>query len=250
MAEAAGLTIGALALASLFSTCIELVDCFELARNHVYEYNLACTKIGLLRARLSVWGNELSLEMPGHEHPALRDSWPREREAISCGLFNIKALFEDASLLRDKYDLSPQHPRALKPVIPRRLSWFKTGSKGSTSLTVTKLASLRRRTVWAIHDKQKFDSFIQNLSFLIENLEKVTKRIKMPTPQKETEAGEYSSNTLRKLVPKPQDQEKPSDQKDVRILSFLSFNITSLTPRNRCPKTSLIYLGSWTGMSF
>jgi len=36
--------------------------------------------------------------------------------------------------------------------------------------------------VWAIHDKQKFDSLIQDLAFPVDNLEKVIERLGMPGP--------------------------------------------------------------------
>ena len=192
MADVSGLVIGAIALASLFSTCIELFDCFELGRNYAYDYQLACTKLGLLRARLSRWGLSLHIEAPGHELPSLRKHWPEERDVIGRSLLGIKTIFSDSSLLAQKYKLLPKRTR--KPVtfaLPLRSSTSPQIDSATTLPTASSSnwSFLRKRTLWAIHDKGKFDRLIQDLSFLIENLEKVTDRIHMP-PMSERQHGD------------------------------------------------------------
>jgi hypothetical protein len=179
MAEASGLVIGAIAMASLFSTCIDLFDRFELGRNYAYDYEIACTKMCLLKARLSDWGISLNLGVPGRECPALRQHWMEEQDVVGRSLFGIKEIFENASLLAEKYKLIPERPGIVKNVILHRPKQAESDSteQNSPKCTETRWSQLRKRTVWAIHDKQKFDTFIENLSFLIENLEKVTKRI-------------------------------------------------------------------------
>ena len=179
MAEASGLVIGAIAMASLFSTCIDLFDRFELGRNYAYDYEMACTKMCLLKARLSDWGVSLNLGVPGRECPTLRQHWTEEQDVVGRSLFGIKEIFENASLLAEKYKLIPERPGTVKNVIlhgPKRAESDST-EPNSPKSTKTRWSQFRKRTVWAIHDKQKFDTFIENLSFLIENLEKVTKRI-------------------------------------------------------------------------
>jgi hypothetical protein len=181
MAEASGLVLGAIALASLFQTCVELFNCFELGRNQAYDYQLACTKLCLLRARLSACGVTLKLGNPGHEHPSLRQHWTEEQDVVARSLFGIKEIFENASLLAEKYKLTPRRSRAFRSILSHRSKVLETDAGGPESVEVvtTSSASLRKRSVWAIHGKQKFDDFIQNLSFLIENLEKVKSRIEM-----------------------------------------------------------------------
>lgn len=82
MAEASGLVIGAIAMASLFSTCVDLFDRFELGRDHADDYDIACTKMCLLKARFSDWGFSLNLGVPGREHPALRRYWIDEQDVV------------------------------------------------------------------------------------------------------------------------------------------------------------------------
>ena len=190
MAEASGLVIGAIAMASLFSTCIDLFDRFELGRNHAYDYEMACTKMCLLKARLSEWGVSLNLEVPGRECPALRRHWTEEQDVVGRSLFGIKEIFENASLLAEKYKLTPERSGTFKNSILHRSKQAESDfpEPDSPRSTETRWSHLRKRTVWAIHDKKKFDTFIENLSFLIENLERVSKRI-------ETRSSKQNSGT-------------------------------------------------------
>lgn len=181
MADVAGLILGTVALASLFTTCIELFERFELGRQHAYDYHLACTKVALLKARLSTWGVSLGIDKPGYEHPALRRHWTAEQEVISRSLYAIKETFENTSLLVEKYRLTPRRSRTLRSVVSYQVNQLPSGPGNSTNPKRSAIAwaGLRKRTSWAIHDKQKFDGFIEDLSFLIVNLEKVTGRTVM-----------------------------------------------------------------------
>lgn len=181
MAEVSGLVLGAVALASLFNTCVDCFECVQLGRSYVEDYQLACTKICLLKARLSAWGMSLNVEVPGSEHPALRRYWTEEKDVVGRSLFGIKEIFDDTSRLTEKYKLTTKHSRTFRSTVAHRLSNVPPASEElkSLKLTVTGWSLLRKRTTWAIHDKQKFDSLIEDLRFLIENLEEVTYRIGM-----------------------------------------------------------------------
>jgi hypothetical protein len=139
----------------------------------------------LLKARLEGWGISLNLEAPGREHPALRRDWTKEQDVVGRSLLGIKEIFENASLLAEKYKLTPECPRTFRNVVlhPSKGLDSQSPEPNSTRSTDTRWSHLRKRTVWAIHDKQKFDDFIENLSFLIENLEKVIERIEMRSPK-------------------------------------------------------------------
>ncbi|KAF2232564.1 hypothetical protein EV356DRAFT_517322 [Viridothelium virens] len=174
MADVAGLVIGAIALASLFSTCIELFDYFELGRSYACDYQLACTKLGLLRARLSQWGDALNVAAPGGEHPVLRDCWPIEGEIVGRSLLGIQSILDNTTLLVEKYNVERKGRSMIKSLTVQARQIIRAGTDSNSRL-------IRRRTLWAIHDKVKFDALIQDLSFLIENLEKVVNRLRMPS---------------------------------------------------------------------
>lgn len=79
MAVVTGLVMGTIALASLYSVCIELFDVFELSRNYGYDYRLACTKISLLRARFYHWGGTLKVEEQGTKTLLFESTGPQSR---------------------------------------------------------------------------------------------------------------------------------------------------------------------------
>lgn len=64
---------------------------------------------------------------------------------------------------------------------------FRLENSSNPKRSATAWAILKKRTVWAIHEKQKFDGFIQDLSFLIDSLEKVVGRTIMPPLEKNPE---------------------------------------------------------------
>lgn len=168
-AEATGLVIGAIALASLFSTCIELFDYFEVGKTYVDGHRLSCTKLGLLRERLHIWGRALNVTEPGKEDPALRQQWPTKKDIVGKSLLRLRDILYESEGLLEKHEVK---------IVSRE------GSK-STRLSNWSLR-LRRRTVWAIHDKPKFDRLIEDISFLMDNMEKVTENVPRGSEQGRT----------------------------------------------------------------
>lgn len=158
-AETAGLAIGVIALASLFTTCLELLDYFELGRNYLYDYRLACTKTNILHERLSIWGCTTNILHEDLQHPALRA--PAVRDSLEV----LRDILFHTEGLRKKYDLSLPIAKVTTESSAERAR--------SRRLAVWTL-QLRRRTTWSIRDKPKFDHLINEIGFLLENLEKVT----------------------------------------------------------------------------
>lgn len=162
-AEVAGLAIGVAALASAFTTCVDFLEYFELGRNYFYDYDIACTKINLLHKRLSIWGCDTRIQHLNDEHPSLRD--PTKRDVIAASLLRLSAILTNTELLRQKYDLRPvthaklEFPRPSNPHCKGHRHWP---------------LHLRKRTTWSIRDKAKFDSFIADVSFLLDNMERIT----------------------------------------------------------------------------
>ncbi|KAH8781317.1 prion-inhibition and propagation-domain-containing protein [Diaporthe sp. PMI_573] len=169
MAEAAGLALGVVALASLFQTCVEFLEYFEVARNLPEDGELVSTKLSLLETRLRSCGCELKVLDPrrqdGGWHGALAD----EEGVITRCLVGIRDILGDASKLRTKYGLDKRKRLGWTFCFPFRLQHPQQAKAGRFSSII----SLRRHVVWAVRDKKRFDSLIQDLDFFITNLEKV-----------------------------------------------------------------------------
>ena len=179
MAEVSGLVLGAIVLASLFNTCVELFECVQLGKSADKDYELAVTKILLLKTRLSCWGDALNVKQSGSESPALRQTWSQEQDIIRRSLFGIKAIFDDTFTLTGKYKALPRRSVTLSSVSLTRRGC--TDGQGladpNHSNASTGLSLFCKRTVWAVHDKNRLDRLIADLSFLIENLEIVANRV-------------------------------------------------------------------------
>ncbi|KAJ9607533.1 hypothetical protein H2200_007611 [Cladophialophora chaetospira] len=214
MAEVSGLVIGAVALASLFNTCVDLFERFELARDYAYDYDLACTKLRLLEVRLTAWGVFLNVEIPGREHPALRQRWTEEKDVIGRSLLGVRDIFQNATELAERYKLTPKCSRSSRFLTVRRsrdAQPFADDLKAPKA-TVKHRSFLQRRTLWAIHDKQKLDVLIQDLSFLIENLEKVTERMNMSSTEEVAHIrAEKYQEWLKQQLPAHNARERPGE---------------------------------------
>ena len=131
MAEVVGLTTGVVALASLFSTCVDLFDRYELAKDFADDYQLARTKLWVLKDRLTGWGDALNVSDPGSEDEILRRYWPEQRDSVYHSLSSIQILFGNACALAHKYDCLPGNCCSFTHLLPstNNCSCFTTSTK-------------------------------------------------------------------------------------------------------------------------
>ncbi|KAL9089944.1 MAG: hypothetical protein Q9165_005473 [Trypethelium subeluteriae] len=178
MAEPVGLALGAVALASLFSTCVELMEYFELSKSYKYDYELACLKLSLLKARLDTWGQTVDVNNRSQEDTDLREQWSSEQDVVRKSLQGIAGIFGDAEQLKSKYTVLPRRWKI-------KASLYRSGSSRAIQDKPRRrllgygcnISLVRRSTSWAIRDKGKFDILINDLDFFISNLEAVSFRL-------------------------------------------------------------------------
>ncbi|KAL9632739.1 MAG: hypothetical protein Q9164_005131 [Protoblastenia rupestris] len=183
MAEAAGLAIGTIGLAGLFTTCVECIDYVSLGRNHGRDYEMSMTKLVLLNARLNAWGESLLVTYEGKENAALKGRWLQEQDTVGKCLVGINTIFEDGKQLESKYGLKPfsadqsssSMPKEQKSKAFRQVEdWFKSRIElRQEGISVTK------KIRWAIRDNKKFDSMIADLAFFIGGLEDLSDRLQV-----------------------------------------------------------------------
>jgi hypothetical protein len=194
MAEPVGLALGAVALASLFSTCVELMDYFELSRTFEYDYDKACLKLSLLKFRLDTWGGETlpsppvspaALHTPKSYRARERCYWPpREKLLVQSSLQGIARIFGSADVLKSKYDLLPRKSLGANAATTRwgeQAAHLSRVFRRRACSSTRRVALIKRSTTWAIRDKNKFDCLIIDLEFFITNLEAVSTRLRIVT---------------------------------------------------------------------
>lgn len=183
--EAAGLTIGTLSLASLFSSAIECMEYVDLARNFAQDYEIALVKFLLLKGRLNAWGKSLQVYSPGNEHAALRRHWNGVQNTVQKALEAICHMFGDVDNLQKRY--------GLRSTEISRSSDLRTFEAASPSEAVGQVAiafrfrslaqtrqrntSITKKIARVIQDRKKFDSLLADLSDLIGSLEKLSESL-------------------------------------------------------------------------
>ena len=186
MAEATGLVIGAVALASLFSTCVDAVDCIHNGKNYRADYSHACAKMDVLKCRLSTWGQTLNVLSPGCEDFRLRHHWLEVQEVVTQSLSAIKDILDSTRCLADRYKVPRQSPGCTEVSDPSNSKHSKTFSRRSSRSAVAtsqRLSLVWRRATWAIQDRHRFDAYLEKLAFFVDNLEQVVKHVNMSDPQ-------------------------------------------------------------------
>ncbi|KAJ9615275.1 hypothetical protein H2200_001350 [Cladophialophora chaetospira] len=175
IAEAAGLALGAVALIELFGTCIDLFDCIAIGRSFDHDSKILSVKLDVERALLLYWSEKIGLFKRDAEE---RFSQLKETPLIGKLLQEIHTLLSDGDRLRQQYGLEPIQDsdsrlkivfsklriKALNEEVNHRKS-LKSRSK-DTPKDITPL----KRTLWAIHDKNKFENLVQDLSYFVKSL--------------------------------------------------------------------------------
>jgi hypothetical protein len=184
MAEPIGLAMSGIALAGLFSTCIEFVEYFEQGKNWAKDFQLALTKVSLMKRRLSQWGTAMSVSSPGAEAQSLRARWPSESGVIMESLMGIRDILASTTYMCRRYrfskgEMDPAHwPQWKIDGDAKEVPLEGNASVRSTqSNRQNTFRTARLKAIWAVQDRKKFQTLIGDLDFLLSNLETIGERL-------------------------------------------------------------------------
>ena len=189
--DAASLTLGAVALATLFSSCVECFEYFSCGKNLKKEFGYLLVRLDFEKTQLLMWGNASGILKVENEERHARFADPTVCKLVEEALNAIQVLLSDANALQQRYGVqSTAQPFKKRLVNPSGLSTnnmnlFRTAWSRFCVRMVPERSgtSTIARTRWAIHDKAKFTDLVETLSTLIENLHKV-----IPVPDTQYEA--------------------------------------------------------------
>ncbi|KAL8784980.1 MAG: hypothetical protein Q9213_003641 [Squamulea squamosa] len=182
--EVVGLSIGAVALVPLFTTCVECFEYIDLARSCGRDLELLTTKFAIEKARLLIWAESMGITSSNTAQGTKTES-PHVRPIIEQILNCIRMLFEDTTTLNSRYGLkltrhdksslvtdgSTAPTNALGLPLRLKASYVRFKSRIEQNHKQTSIANKSR---WAIHDRQKFASLIDDIHQFIDGLEAVT----------------------------------------------------------------------------
>jgi Prion-inhibition and propagation len=179
--EPVSLTIGAIALASLFSTCIEFFEYFKAGKALEDDVDILLVKLDLEKTRLLIWGNAVGVMKTEKENRAAGLEDPVRVTSLTKCLEKIKTLLSNTEKLENTYGLrkssdaelrlgndtgivSSNSMNIFKPSYRRFWARF-AGQRGKPSLV--------SQTKWAIHDKPKFELLVNHLKDFVDGLNEV-----------------------------------------------------------------------------
>ncbi|GAD97274.1 predicted protein [Paecilomyces variotii No. 5] len=177
MADVAGLVLGVVAL---WQTCVEVFETVDSGRKYGMDYELLRVKLEVERIRLHSWGDTVGL---GDNNNSTRRPDPRlERDDVANTVMRVLGcihhLFENSERLQNTYGLQPSSVDAKtlftttvgQPILGTVFKKAYEGLKRDV-LERQKTTQIARKTMWAIKDKQKFQTMITEIKGFNDNLE-------------------------------------------------------------------------------
>ncbi|KAK3314257.1 prion-inhibition and propagation-domain-containing protein [Apodospora peruviana] len=208
MAEAAGLVMGAISMASLFKTCIECVEYVEAGKDMSRDLEATFALLDLQKCRFLLFGDKSGILEPTSSNKRVRylDD-EKYRPFIENALNNIFLMFRDSRTLEDRYGVrdhtSPSSDNGDPKIVPlrRRGTDFKrnlnhrVGERYSALIKCLaekakaekievgdveayaakiaqdqKAATFLAKARWAVHDRSKFRDLVDVLAKMIDSL--------------------------------------------------------------------------------
>ncbi|KAI1085384.1 prion-inhibition and propagation-domain-containing protein [Whalleya microplaca] len=181
MAEVLGLALSGVALVSLFTTCLDFINYFDDGKAYLSDAPIAVTKVRLLKTRLRQWGDDMNITNPDRADELLDSRCPEDGKIIQDSLIGIKTVLGTVSRCAGKHRMRGDpaiQSNAMSFDSQISLPLPNASCKSQLHLNhrvPSGIKLLLRRTTWALQDKRKLNASIDELEFLIANLEKVSK---------------------------------------------------------------------------
>jgi hypothetical protein len=167
MAEIAGLVIGAVGIAGLYGTCIQLLDQIDTSKEIVHSANSSIARLAIAVHLLKDWGIAIGIEdgaVRNAHHAKLYDQ--STRDLVFRALATLEVILSDQKRLGDRYGLTTagSTPTTLATQISDKVKEISTTSKDHPS------RKWNRRARWAIADRTKFVSLVAEVEVIVSRL--------------------------------------------------------------------------------
>ncbi|KAI4232849.1 MAG: hypothetical protein LQ349_004749 [Xanthoria aureola] len=188
--EPVSLSIGAVGLMALLTTCVECFEYVDAAKTYGRNLELLTTKFAVEKARLLIWGESVGISSTNPTANNRVES-PHVRPIVERILNCIRMLFEDTNALTVRYGLkytdneAPSSALLLagpvdSPGLPLRLKASYVRFKSRIKLN-HKQTSTTKKAKWAIRDEKKFTSLVEAIHQCIDGLENLTNSAEIAT---------------------------------------------------------------------
>ena len=164
-----------------WETCVQVFEIIDSGKKYGMDYEILRVKLEVERIRLLAWGEAVGLSgvEQGKPSPDARLNREDVRVVVLRLLGCIQHVFEHSDQLQDIYGLRPVHPTIVDPQEPPSQSQLILGpifKRAYESLRRSakyrqRTTPLIRKTIWAVHDKKKFQTLIAEIKDFNDGLE-------------------------------------------------------------------------------
>ena len=170
MAEAAGLVIGAVSVAGLFTNCVDCFEYVQIGRNFGKTYQRSLLRLDVVKLRLSRWAEAVNNTSDCSQAPI---DTTRKAQKVGEILGEIIELFADAERVSEKYKAKATGDEvavyyADNELDPDILSTHK--KMRELALKRQKRSSFAQKAVWALYEEKHFRRLIEDVTTLVDAL--------------------------------------------------------------------------------
>ncbi|CAI9636432.1 unnamed protein product [Alternaria burnsii] len=178
MAEAAGLVIGVVALASLFNNTVECFEFVQLGRTFGKDFQTSQLKLDSARLRLSRWGKSLGLDDDVRDTVSLQGRFGSEANVkhAEALLGQIVELFAEAEGVSSRYrgrtepqdsSLAVYDPQTdLDPAMAKLHEKMR-----QLAIERQNRSGVRQKAGWALYQEKQFRRLIEDITELVNDLD-------------------------------------------------------------------------------
>lgn len=184
--ELAGFTLAVGSIPGIFVPCVECFQYVKLSRAFGADFGFCLAKLEAAELEFTRWGDAMGLLQTPFDPPALftKGNWEeKEIKKAMKWLALIEDAFEDAKKTSQKFKLSHEDddgPEILE--IPDEAAELEKAQKPVKKLVLSlrkatkrrqKESSFGRKIQWALYRKADFESLIETICHLVDNLVKL-----------------------------------------------------------------------------
>jgi hypothetical protein len=170
MAEAGGLSLGALGVAALFNNALECFQQVRVAKDFGRDFETYQCELSLLELRLSQWGAATGISMIKQDGDLQCST--NEKETVRRVLEQIIRLFEDTD--KKTKGLSTHSRGVSESDFSDRMKELCGTMKGLSTARMNKAYMVKKdpvtKTKWALFSRDDFNSLMDSISGLVNEL--------------------------------------------------------------------------------
>lgn len=174
--EAAGLAVGAVALAGLFNNTVDCFEYIQVGRSFGKNFQTSVLKLDVARLRLSRWGESIGLSSDLDQIQSLDNTKLAAEEVRQSQdlLGQIQDLFADAEGVSKKFESrTPPGKDLILHNLATDLDPVPTSlhqKMRELSIKRQSHAKLRRKAKWALYEEKHFKRLIEDVTDLVNSL--------------------------------------------------------------------------------